>query len=154
MTRQPTPRSVASRIAIIALGVVTADAASKAAAAILASGHSAEAVIHPVQNPDFSLSLASASFPVMLALSGLGILLFGGYAAWAAGRNFLPAWIPGLLIGGSLGNLTDRILFGAVHDWLALFLVVINLADLAVLAGVLGWFSHRAFAHLHPRLVK
>jgi lipoprotein signal peptidase len=44
-----------------------------------------------------------------------------------------------LIIGGSLSNLLDRLLLGAVRDFLAIAHLVINLADLAVLAGVLGY---------------
>jgi lipoprotein signal peptidase len=77
----------------------------------------------------------------MLALSTLGILMFGGYTAWAATRGALLAWSPGLLIGGGDGNLADRSLFGAAHDWLDLGIVVVNLADLAVLIGLLGYFA-------------
>jgi lipoprotein signal peptidase len=133
------------RVAVITLGVLVLDAASKAAAFALASRNYGQPVIFPVQNPDFSLGVASAAFPIMLALSTLGILSFGGYTAWGAVRGILPTWIPGLLIGGGLGNLADRILFGAVHDWLNLGKVVVNASDLAVLVGIVGYFICLAF---------
>ncbi|HEV2035959.1 MAG TPA: signal peptidase II [Candidatus Dormibacteraeota bacterium] len=123
------------------MSVLIVDAASKAAALVLASRNYGQGVILPIRNPDFSLGVASAGFPIMLTLSTLGILVFGGYTAWAAARGVLPAWIPGLLIGGGVGNLADRLLFGAVHDWLDLGKVVVNLADLAVLMGLLGYFA-------------
>ena len=43
-----------------------------------------------------------------------------------------------LLLGGALGNLVDRAATGAVHDFLVVGPVVINVADVAVLAGVLA----------------
>ena len=42
----------------------------------------------------------------------------------------------GLLAGGAASNLADRFVNGAVRDWLALPWLVVNLADLAVAAGV------------------
>jgi lipoprotein signal peptidase len=139
MATQQAARSGVQRTATIVIGVVVVDAASKAAALALASRDYGLGVILPVQNPDFSLGVASAAFPIMLALSTLGILAFGGYTTLAAARGSLPAWIPGLLVGGGIGNLADRVLFGAVHDWLDLGKVVVNLADLAVLVGFLGF---------------
>ena len=133
-------------IAVIALGVLIVDAGSKAAAMVLASRNVGGGVILPVQNADFTLGVASAAFPLMLLLSTLGILAFGGYTAQAAARGSLAAWIPGLLIGGAIGNLGDRLLFGAVHDWLDLGRAVVNVADLAVLVGVVGYFASFAIA--------
>ena len=146
MTPRPTAVSIAQRTAPIALAVLIVDAASKAGALVIASSNYGQGIILPVQNPDFSLGVASTAFPITLALSTLGILVFGGYTAWAAARGVLPAWIPGLLIGGGIGNLADRLLFGAVHDWLDLGKVVVNLADLAVLVGLIGYFLSLAIA--------
>lgn len=54
----------------------------------------------------------------------------------------------GLILGGALGNLADRILDGAVLDWLDFHLYgwhwpAFNLADAAICAGVFGliWSS-------------
>jgi signal peptidase II len=151
MNPHPTDASVAQRITTIGLSVLLVDAASKAAALLLVSRDGSPGVILPVQNPDFSLGLASASMPVMLAVSTLGILVFGGYTAWAATRGVMPAWIAGLLIGGGTGNLADRLLFGAVHDWLDIGQVVVNFADVAVLVGLLGYAASLLFARRDRR---
>ena len=59
---------------------------------------------------------------------------------YLAHRGRLAAWVPGLLIGGATANLLDRIAFSAVHDWLRVAHVLdMNLADLMVLAGVVGF---------------
>ena len=144
-----TPQAVrvaAQNIANIALGVLIVDAVSKTAAIVMASRDIGLGVILPVQNPEFSLGVATAAFPIMLMMSTLGILVFGGYTASAAARGVLPAWIPGLLIGGGIGNLGDRMLFGAVHDWLDLGKVVVNFADVAVVMGLLGYCVYVVFA--------
>jgi signal peptidase II len=92
------------------------------------------------------------SFNLLWSNSGLGrLLLFVGAACivaallvWAfrARRTFVAVAI-GLIIGGALGNLVDRYLYGAVFDFLALrigeiTLFVCNVADIAITLGVLG----------------
>jgi|SRR4029077_8297272 len=124
----------------IPLGVVMLDATTKVLAAALASRGLATAVVVPSHNADFSLGLASAPFPITLALAGLGILSFGGYMAIQGIRGSVPRWVPGLVIGGAVANLLDRLIFGAVHDWLYLPKVAVNLADIAVIGGMIGYF--------------
>ena len=141
MSTEQATELVATRTALIALGVLLADASTKAAAQVLAGRGYGHGIILPIENADFSLGAASAAYPVTLLLSTVGILAFGGFATWAAMRKRLPAWIPGLLVGGGIANLVDRLLFGAVHDWLDLGTVVVNLADISVFAGILGYFA-------------
>lgn len=128
----------------IGCGVVIVDAATKILAGALASHGLAGAFVVPTRNPDFSLGVVSAPFPIMLALAGLGILGFGGYTAFQAKRGNLPGWVPGLLIGGAVANLLDRLLFGAVHDWLYLPKVDINLADVCVVVGLMVYLASLA----------
>ncbi len=141
MASRPAQHSVGKRICEIALGVVIVDASSKAGAMAVGAGSYGLGFILPIQNSDFSLGVATATSPIAMVLSALGILVFGGHATRAALRGELPAWIPGLLIGGAMANLGDRLAFGAVHDWLDLGKVVVNLADLAVLISLFGYFS-------------
>jgi signal peptidase II len=72
---------------------------------------------------------------VLLALSGL--LLIPVYAHWL-GRSRLAQIAVGLQLGGALGNIADRVLFGGATD--VLFLgrgPVWNLADVALVVGTL-----------------
>jgi lipoprotein signal peptidase len=126
--------------AIIAASVLSLDAMTKVLAVFLASHGYGRGVLLLLRNPEFSLGLASASFPLMLTLSTLGIFVFGGLSLWHAQQGTAPRWVPGLLIGGAVANLLDRLLFGAVHDWLCLANIVINLADVAVMLGLIGYF--------------
>jgi lipoprotein signal peptidase len=128
----------------IAAGVVMLDATTKVLAEVLAHRRLASAFVVPVQNPDFSLGVASAPVPIMLVIAGLGILCFGGYTAWQGQRGKVPGWVPGLVMGGAVANLLDRLLFGVVHDWLYLPKVDINLADVAVVVGLMGYFFFQA----------
>lgn len=69
-------------------------------------------------------------------------------AAWLTrAENRLTAVALGLIIGGAIGNAIDRLLFGAVFDFILLHLTtssfsfrwyVFNLADVAIVAGVIG----------------
>lgn len=102
--------------------------------------------ILPIESRDYSLGIASVALPTMLLPSTLGIVLFGSYSAWAVSRGAVPPWVPGLLIGGAVGNLGDRLLFGAVHDWLDLGRVVVNLADVSVLLGLLAFGASLALS--------
>ena len=64
----------------------------------------------------------------------LGLLVFLASRARADAAVWLPA---GLLIGGALGNLADRVRDGAVTDFIDLPLwATFNLADIAIVAGV------------------
>jgi signal peptidase II len=66
------------------------------------------------------------------------------FAVWMLrAPSALVAGSLGLLIGGALGNALDRILYGAVVDFVSLHAFgwrwyVFNLADTAIVAGVLG----------------
>jgi lipoprotein signal peptidase len=115
-----------------------ADQATKLAAELLAGGQR-HGLLVPLRNPRFSLGLAATARPLMLAAMAAGIALVAAYGIRASGHQGLPGWIPALVIGGAVSNLLDRLVLGAVRDFLAIADIVINLADLAVLAGVLGY---------------
>lgn len=75
-------------------------------------------------------------------LTAFSILVAGGLAWWAlkAGRRLLVAAI-GLVIGGAIGNVIDRIRFGYVVDFVdfsgtGVFPWVFNVADSAITVGV------------------
>jgi lipoprotein signal peptidase len=138
MPLHPWARSPMTRQAAgLCLVVVGLDQTTKLAATLATAGQTSGLVV-PVHNPRLSLGLAGAPLPVMALLMAVGILAAGGYSLRAAHRGRLPAWVPGLLVGGASSNLLDRLLLGAVRDFLATPWAVINLADLAVLAAVIG----------------
>jgi signal peptidase II len=137
MPRPWTSSPMTRQAAGLCLAVVGLDQATKLAATLAAAGQTSGLLVS-VHNPRFSLGLAGAPLPVMALLMAVGILAAGGYSLQAAHRGRLPAWVPGLLVGGASSNLLDRLLLGAVRDFVATPWAVINLADLAVLAAVIA----------------
>ena len=58
-------------------------------------------------------------------------------------QNLDALWIA-LILGGGIGNILDRVRFGGVVDWIEVVLFSFswssfNLADAAIVIGVLGW---------------
>lgn len=89
------------------------------------------------------------SWVLVLAISGLVAAL--GLAIWR-GALTLPWPVAGLLLGGALGNLVDRVADGRVTDFIdPARWPAFNLADLAITAGVLTllWSSVRGDASTH-----
>jgi signal peptidase II len=81
----------------------------------------------------------------LLALKVIAVALLWIWLARAG--SWLTALSLGLIIGGALGNGIDRLAYGAVMDFVLLYLstptwsfhwYVFNLADVAIVAGVAG----------------
>ena len=130
------------RGSITAALVVAVDQLTKAAASLLGDS----AVTHPIANSEFSLGLAGGSLSAMVAVTIVGIIAFGAFVVREAVRGRFPPWVPGLLLGGAVSNLADRVALGSVRDFVATPRLVWNLADLAVLVGLAGY----AWGHLAP----
>lgn len=139
----PATRVVVTRGCLVAAGAVAVDQTTK----IIGTSLGNTAFTHPVTNPDFSLGLAGGPVSVMVLLTVVGTVAFGAYVVAQSVRGRLPAWVPGVLVGGAVSNLADRVALGAVRDFVATPLVVWNLADLAVVIGIAGY----AWGHLRRR---
>ena len=93
--------------------------------------------ISNVRNTGIAFGLLKGSSDALVLALTLGALaLLVGYFAGHARRPEL--WLPvGLVVGGALGNLADRIRIGAAIDFLDLPLwPAFNVADIAIVAGV------------------
>jgi signal peptidase II len=93
--------------------------------------------ISNVRNSGIAFGLLGGSSDALvlaLTLGALGLLL----AYFAAHANRPELWLPvGLVVGGALGNLADRVRIGAAIDFLDPPLwPAFNLADIAIVAGV------------------
>jgi signal peptidase II len=91
-----------------------------------------------VRNTGVAFSLFSGGGTLVLVFTLVALAALVGYLAWRPGRPWL--WVPtGLLIGGAIGNLIDRIAHGAVTDFIKLPLwPAFNVADMSITFGVLA----------------
>ena len=73
---------------------------------------------------------------VIVCLICLTVAAAVSWWRWASSspRHVLAA---GLFFAGALSNILDRLLYGAVRDWLPLLIVKNNLADWAIFLGIL-----------------
>ncbi len=85
---------------------------------------------------------ASHAGAVRLGLIALALAISAGLAVWLLRvRSAFKAMAIGLIIGGALANMLDRVVHGAVADFFLFHLggwnwYVFNLADCAIVAGV------------------
>jgi signal peptidase II len=138
------PRVRSWRLAGALCGVVVAlDQASKAIVqSSLVPGESVRALpgveITNVHNKGVAFGLAGGAGIVVILLAVAALVLI--LATFARDPRRRGLWIPiGLLAGGALGNLADRIRMDSVTDFIDLPLwPAFNLADIAIVAGVAG----------------
>lgn len=90
---------------------------------------------------------------ILLAVKAVAVVLLWVWLARASSR--LTAVALALIIGGAIGNAIDRLVWGAVVDFVLLHLTtasfsfrwyVFNLADAAIVAGVVGLLYDSFFA--------
>lgn len=134
---------------LVAVLVLVADQATKTTVLHWSFGWSAQ--LHPVAPfMDFvalwNYGISYGLFPqgeqgrwVLVAVKVVAALLFAVWLARTSRR--LDAIALGLLIGGAIGNAVDRVVYGAVFDFVSLHAFghrwyVFNVADVAVVVGV------------------
>jgi signal peptidase II len=129
-------------LAAIALAAVAADQLTKAVVTshlMLNEGDHIVGIfwIHHVQNSGIAFGLFSSATAAVIALTtiAVGWMLFF-FARSGARHPVLPVAL-GLVIGGSLSNLLDRVRLGYVTDFLDLrYWPSFNLADSFIVIGV------------------
>lgn len=128
------------RASLAALAVLGADQATKGLVlAHLSPGESAPLLgryvsLTLVENPGAAFGLLGGDTAALVAFAAL----VAGIAWWLSGRTTsrAAAWALGLLLGGALGNLADRVLRHAVVDFVNVHVwPVFNLADSAITVG-------------------
>jgi signal peptidase II len=91
-----------------------------------------------VRNSGVAFNFLSGGGPLVLVLTLVALVALLVYFALRPARPWL--WLPvGLLVGGALGNLIDRLGTGSVTDFIKLpFWPAFNVADMAITFGVLA----------------
>ena len=90
------------------------------------------------RNPDYAFGIVGGS-ATLLIVGAFGVLgAFLVVARTLATRFGISMLLPALVAGGALGNTLDRLRLGSVRDFMVTPWAIINVADLAVAAGVIG----------------
>jgi signal peptidase II len=89
-----------------------------------------------VRNNGVAFGLLGGGGVALTVLTGVALTVLLAYFALNSHRAWV--WLPtGLLIGGAVGNLIDRLAYGSVTDFIDLpFWPAFNVADVAITAGV------------------
>ncbi len=141
----PKPRSTTyARAAALAAAIVGLDQLTKrtVAAGIAEGGHErlipgVVKLVH-VRNTGVAFGFFSGGGALVLVFTLVALTLLIGYFLTHPARRGL--WLPtGLLVGGALGNLIDRLANGAVTDFIKLpHWPAFNVADMSITFGVLA----------------
>jgi signal peptidase II len=148
-----TPLSVAERslaagpaqwigLAAIALAAVVADQLTKRIVTSHLALDQADHIvgpfwIHHVQNSGIAFGLFSSRTAAVIALTGIAVVWMLVFFARSGARHPVLPVALGLVIGGSMSNLLDRVRLGYVTDFLDLrYWPAFNLADSFIVIGV------------------
>jgi signal peptidase II len=108
--------------------------------------------IHHVQNSGIAFGLFSSATVIVIVLTALAVGWMLFFFARSGGRHpILPAAL-GLVIGGSVSNLIDRVRIGHVTDFLDFrYWPAFNLADSFIVIGVGILFATLLLTDREPR---
>lgn len=139
---QHTVRMRATLVLVIAAAVVLLDQATKILVrATIESGDYIGLVpgfgLARVRNEGIAFGLFPGRPELVAALTVVALTAIGVAVARTAGRSLAVAIGGGMLIGGSLGNLIDRVARGGVTDFLdPVAWPAFNVADVGIVCGV------------------
>jgi len=108
--------------------------------------------IHHVQNSGIAFGLFSSATAAVIVLTAVAVAWMLVFFARSGSRHpVLPAAL-GLVIGGSVSNLIDRVRLGHVTDFLDFkYWPAFNLADSFIVVGVVALFVILLFTDREPR---
>jgi signal peptidase II len=108
--------------------------------------------IHHVQNSGIAFGLFASATAAVIVLTVIAVAWMIGYFARSGARHPLLPVAVGLLIGGSLSNLADRVRLGHVTDFLDFrYWPAFNLADSFIVIGVAVLLGALVVADRPPR---
>ena len=139
------PGRTALRAVLVAVAVVAADQVTKAIVrSSLAPGERHEILpfLHLVRARNEGIAFGALAGGGTIVIAIVAAALIGLVIYFVTNSTKRLAWLPtGLLLGGALGNIIDRVRDGAVTDFLKLpHWPQFNVADIAVTLGVLSLF--------------
>jgi signal peptidase II len=144
-------------LAAVAGAAVAADQVTKSiVSSSLSLGESVDVLgplsIHHVQNSGIAFGLFPTATSGVIVLTGIAVTWMLVFFARSGGRHPILPVALGLLLGGSLSNLIDRIRLGHVTDFLDFrYWPAFNLADSFIVAGVAVLIGALLLADREPR---
>jgi signal peptidase II len=147
-------------LGLVVLAAVIADQATKQLVSSTLSLGDATAElgpfsIHHVQNSGIAFGLFPTATTIVIVLTAIAVGWMVAFFARSGARHpVLPVGL-GLVIGGSVSNLVDRIRLGHVTDFLDLtFWPAFNLADTFIVVGVAVLFGALVASDREPRRLR
>jgi signal peptidase II len=108
--------------------------------------------IRHVQNSGIAFGLFAQATAVVIVLTGIAIAWMLFFFARSGARHPVLPVALGLVIGGSMSNLVDRVRLGYVTDFIDLrWWPAFNLADSFIVIGVLVLLAALMLAEREPR---
>jgi signal peptidase II len=144
-------------LAAVAVAAIAADQLTKRVVArTLAVGDSVDIVgpfaIHHVQNSGIAFGLFATRTTLVIAVTAVAVGLVVWFFARSGARHPVLPVALGLVLGGSIANLVDRVRLGHVTDFLDMTAwPAFNLADTFIVVGVAAVFASLVLAD-RPRL--
>ena len=109
-------------------------------------------VVRHVRNSGAAFGIFPAAGPIFL---GIAVIVVIGIVVYYYSRiHTAPMWVRfsiGLMLGGAIGNMIDRVRFGFVVDFIDLgWFPVFNVADSCIVVGVTMLAIYMAFIQPRP----
>ena len=144
-------------IAVAAAAIVADQVTKQVVGRTLALGRSVDILgplsIHHVQNSGIAFGLFASRTALVIAVTAVAVGLMLWFFARSGGRHpALPVAL-GLVLGGSIANLIDRVRLGHVTDFLDIVAwPAFNLADTFIVVGVAILFGTLVLADRSHRM--
>ena len=107
--------------------------------------------IHHVRNSGIAFGLFASATAVVIVLTGVAVAWMLAFFARSGARHPILPVALGLVIGGSMSNLIDRVRLGYVTDFLDFrYWPAFNLADTFIVVGVFVLLATLAFTERGP----
>ena len=135
------PRQWAALVLVVCAALTADQATKRLVSSQLALGDEVELAgpfsIHHLQNSGIAFGFFSSATSVVIVLTAIAIAWMGWFFARSGARHPVLPVALGLVMGGSLANLVDRVRLGHVTDFLDLrWWPAFNLADTFIVVGV------------------
>ncbi|HEX2140924.1 MAG TPA: signal peptidase II [Candidatus Limnocylindria bacterium] len=152
-------------LGLTAVVIVAADQATKAlVVAGMRVGERIEVIgdlvmLWHVQNTGGAFSLLPGSLPLFYAVTVVALVMIAWFHRSMLGRGLWLHVVLGMVLGGTIGNLIDRVRQGYVTDFVSMGFgetrfPTYNVADASLVVGILVLVAYLTFADSRPREVR